>query len=620
MKINCIYIENFKSIKKLKIKFDKHFNLIIGKNNIGKTTIFEALLLWKRCYDLNFQSKKKSFYSEAKNIAFSEVKSLRIYEDNDLFNEVNGSKRNDKKVIQISVEIEDGGIIYNLGFKIKNLIQEKKTYLQVSYINKEEFKNFEELSNVYSKSLSDLIVISKSKPVANISRKEPYMYRDQVISKIEKGKGTEVLRNKFVALNKEDRQVVEKNISDVIGKSIKFIEENGKKEYIKLKIDMDNKKVDILSQGSGFLQLVEIFTTVEYKRGILNILLIDEPDAHLHAELQMNLVNVIKEKEDGQVFIISHNERFLTSINDENIIFMNEIDKEKGEIKPLNKGGKRLVLENLVDNISEIQELQYINKLILVEGYNDLKYVKQLYEKYKEIVGENNKKVIFKQLRGIDEINTKLKMMSVIYEELVNKETQWIVIKDRDLIPTSRLERAKNEIKGSIREFENKQVFIHKGYEIYSTIFSEIPKLLKFILMYYELNAENTYEILIDAFLKKKSVYYLNDVITPVGEAQLYSKMKLNFERQQENREGKVYDNIDFNDFLKEFSNDSKIEFIMDKKLIDIFLNELHQEFASFSTKEKPTIDTLFDIYINSIKTVEDFYLTHKEFLDEIYK
>lgn len=619
MRINSISIKNFKSIKKLEIKFDRKFNLIIGKNNIGKTTIFEALLLWKRCYDLNIQSKKKSFYSEAKNIAFSEVKSLRIYEDNDLFNEVNSRKRNDKKVIQISVEIEDAGTIYNLGFKIRNLIQEKKTYLQVSYISKEEFKKFEDLSNKYSRSLSDLIVISKSKPVANISRKEPYMYRDQVISKIEKGKGIEVLRNKFIALNKEDRQIVEKNISDVIGKSIRFVEENGKKEYIKLKIDMDNRKVDILSQGSGFLQLVEIFTMIEYKKGILNILLIDEPDAHLHAELQMNLVNIIKRKEDSQVFIISHNERFLSSVSDENIIFMNEADKEKGNIKPLNKGEKSIVLENLVNNTDEIQYLPHIDKLILVEGKTDLKYIERLYEKYKKIVNENNKKVIFKQLQGIDEIDTKLKIMSITYEKLLNEEIKWIVVRDRDLIPQDRLQRAKKEIEQSIIGFENKQVFIHKGYEIYSTIFSETSKLLKIIFEYYKIN-EEVCKGKIDKFLKEKFEYYLSQVKDPIGKTGLYTRMENNFKRQQDKRGGKVYKDKKFKDLLEQFNEDKKIEFIMDKKLIEDFLNDLHEEVGKSLRREKPQIEGLFDIYIDSIKTKEDFYISHREILEMIYE
>lgn len=45
MNISHIKINNFKSIKKLRIDFNRKLNVLIGENNIGKTTILEAMLL-----------------------------------------------------------------------------------------------------------------------------------------------------------------------------------------------------------------------------------------------------------------------------------------------------------------------------------------------------------------------------------------------------------------------------------------------------------------------------------------------------------------------------------------------------------------------------------------------
>lgn len=47
--IKKITIKNFKSIENLEIVCNENFNVIIGENNIGKTTIFEAIHLWKIC-------------------------------------------------------------------------------------------------------------------------------------------------------------------------------------------------------------------------------------------------------------------------------------------------------------------------------------------------------------------------------------------------------------------------------------------------------------------------------------------------------------------------------------------------------------------------------------------
>lgn len=45
MNIKQIKIKNFKSIENLNIEFNNKFNVLIGENNAGKTTILEAMLL-----------------------------------------------------------------------------------------------------------------------------------------------------------------------------------------------------------------------------------------------------------------------------------------------------------------------------------------------------------------------------------------------------------------------------------------------------------------------------------------------------------------------------------------------------------------------------------------------
>lgn len=85
--IKKITIKNFKSIENLEIVCNENFNVIIGENNIGKTTIFEAIHLWKICYDSNIKKDKKQFYATHKNIPFRDMDFLRVYDDMDLFND-----------------------------------------------------------------------------------------------------------------------------------------------------------------------------------------------------------------------------------------------------------------------------------------------------------------------------------------------------------------------------------------------------------------------------------------------------------------------------------------------------------------------------------------------------
>ena len=72
--------KNFKSIEWIEVACNDKFNVIIDENNIGKTTIFEAIHLWKICYDENMKKDKKQFYSKSKHIAFQDMDFLRVYD------------------------------------------------------------------------------------------------------------------------------------------------------------------------------------------------------------------------------------------------------------------------------------------------------------------------------------------------------------------------------------------------------------------------------------------------------------------------------------------------------------------------------------------------------------
>lgn len=43
MKLKSLILKNFRSYKDVKILFDKSMNVIIGQNDVGKSTILEAL-------------------------------------------------------------------------------------------------------------------------------------------------------------------------------------------------------------------------------------------------------------------------------------------------------------------------------------------------------------------------------------------------------------------------------------------------------------------------------------------------------------------------------------------------------------------------------------------------
>lgn len=70
------------------------------------------------------------------------------------------------------------------------------------------------------------------------------------------------------------------------------------------------------------------------------MLLIDEPDAHIHLGTQHKLIEQLRNIQNSQLFVITHNEKFVEKVNDSEIIFVNEADKSRGYLKPLDNGAK----------------------------------------------------------------------------------------------------------------------------------------------------------------------------------------------------------------------------------------------------------------------------------------
>lgn len=88
MKVKSIQLKNFKGFENINIILNSKTNIIIGENNIGKSSLFEAILLWKKCFDNIIQSNKNSFYKidkAGRYIPFNDLNFIRIINDTDLF-------------------------------------------------------------------------------------------------------------------------------------------------------------------------------------------------------------------------------------------------------------------------------------------------------------------------------------------------------------------------------------------------------------------------------------------------------------------------------------------------------------------------------------------------------
>jgi len=91
MYISKLKIKNFKCFDEVEINFDPNFNLIIGENNSGKSTIFDALRLWQLAFKEFLKDRtnnQQSSFRVTQNFSFTidDIAFLRIIDFNNLFN------------------------------------------------------------------------------------------------------------------------------------------------------------------------------------------------------------------------------------------------------------------------------------------------------------------------------------------------------------------------------------------------------------------------------------------------------------------------------------------------------------------------------------------------------
>ena len=140
MKIKSIELRDFKTYEKIIINCDSGFNVIIGPNNIGKSTIIEAILLWEECLKMFIQgrnNKKLYIGTNDRYLGYSNLFFLRISNDSDLF-------FSNKKSASICLNLVKDEINYSLKFNIGKPESIKDSYFKVNYKN--SIPEFERLS------------------------------------------------------------------------------------------------------------------------------------------------------------------------------------------------------------------------------------------------------------------------------------------------------------------------------------------------------------------------------------------------------------------------------------------------------------------------------------------
>ena len=342
--ITKLTLRNFKSIKEQTYEFAL-FDLLVGRNNSGKSTILQALAIWQFCIE-EFRRAVKRSGTTGKQVVLPNFTALPVPEFNLLWREkterhypkVDGSKKQEFILIEIDVTWiaeSSGPKPCSLGVKLRYSSPQT-----IYAIPSEGWEHFRELEGESNHSPSLLPIIAYVPPFSGLEPNEEWRDDGPLRKQVGKAQPGSILRNLLLRVWQENRkdwseiQKVVKNWFNVDLKDPQY--ERGVDTQIICEYKQGGKSYDIISAGSGFHQTLTLLAFFYgYKP---TTILLDEPDAHLHVNLQREILDYFKNQKaierNTQFLIATHAEEFIRGVDVRQIISLLDSIPKRVEATP----------------------------------------------------------------------------------------------------------------------------------------------------------------------------------------------------------------------------------------------------------------------------------------------
>lgn len=434
MYLEKFIIKNFRAIEELELNFCKGLNILIGENNSGKTAIIDALRLCLEglqqpkdiyCSESDFRIDRSELNKKRENIEFHLFFKCEDINETAWFNELHSLDEEGNNSLQLHFRFEL--IDHKLGKRVKPTVWGgAKEGGKVSY----EVRSV--LSNVYLSPLRDPHRKLRAnrenilgKLYSNIlinNNKEKNKLMSEVNKVLNNGKWNEFITegNKWILDHLEhlSYSTPEKKQDIKIGFATFEFDKFIKNLVIQLPVfpdikdHNDQKYFEIWQNGLGLNNLIytaAVLGDIKQKKEIseveYNLLLIEEPEAHLHPQLQNTFFNYLKkldEDNEFQIIVTSHSPTIAakTNLNLLTILQNNHHNICATQIKDLKLKNENLkYLQKFLDVTKS--QLFFANGVILVEGISEA----LLIPIFSKIMEKKYKKDYDIERKGIEVVN-----------------------------------------------------------------------------------------------------------------------------------------------------------------------------------------------------------------------
>lgn len=503
LKIKSFRVQNFKSVTDLELILNEELSILTGVNNCGKTTILEAIAFWCVCFrklihraerghkdrydkgDFIFKADSQSYFD------LSEFPCVHCAGIADIFPERDMSK----SVKLIATLVDD---LKNELYIPIVVTPAKPTRFYVTIDNKGSF-DYKRL-NLMLRALPNSIASFFATPVAIILPEESFQTDPIVKTKVEERKSIEVFRNRLYRLLKSSsfsqycqdlsyilygsaisNQIFFSSPSNILTDKIVKVEYWTSSNQIKKEIAM---------LGSGTLQIMEILLNLYHnaeEKPDLNIVLLDEPDSHIHRDVQGRLLEVLSRvTQSNQIILTTHNESMIREASLKNLFHIDAStvgkitclyktdlpDLHFPRFKGLYPGLETPLLQSITGQSTGLDFINAIeaDKVVFVEGEDDARL---FYHLMMTNIANQTKRIVFWVAGGVSEFYTNLGAYKTVFSMIKNKVSLWdksVLVFDSDCLIDEHITIFKQAIKKRI----NIPLHVPSMYTIESVLLSDL--------------------------------------------------------------------------------------------------------------------------------------------------
>ena len=380
--ITKLTLRNFKSVGEQVYDFTR-FDLLVGRNNSGKSTVLQAMAIWQFCVDEFHRSKRTG--TTGIQVVLPNFTALPVPEFILLWKDrtdrhypidtATGKKKQEFVLIEILLEWQDAAGEKG-AFGVELRYHSPQTMYAIPSGGWLAFRRCEKAGSLPN--------IAYVPPFSGLEPTEKFLDISPMRQQVGKGQPGSVLRNLLLRVSSPSARdngdqapkrapsaADWKELAGMVERwfSVKISPpryESTKDVYITVEYEDGNRSYDIISGGSGFHQTL---TLLAFLFGYQpTTILLDEPDAHLHVNLQREILDYFKRKsqELGTQFLIAtHAEEFARGVDASQIVSLLHR-------KPKRVESTQAVLQAMADvSNEEITRLMASPYILYVEGESD---------------------------------------------------------------------------------------------------------------------------------------------------------------------------------------------------------------------------------------------------------